>query len=31
MEDVGFTALDVAWREEAFFVAGGRRALHSGE
>ena len=26
MEDVGFTDVDIAWRQEAFFVAGGRRA-----
>ena len=25
MEDVGFCEIDVSWRQEAFFVAGGRR------
>lgn len=25
LEDAGFTEIDVSWREEAFFVAGGRR------
>ena len=29
MEDVGFTDVDIAWRQEAFFVAGGRRAEQS--
>ena len=25
MEDVGFEDLDIAWRKDAFFVAGGRK------
>ena len=25
MEDLGFVETDIAWRQEAFFVAGGRR------
>ena len=25
MEDVGFEDLDIAWRQEAFFVAGGKK------
>ena len=25
MEEVGFCEIDVAWRQEAFFVAGGRK------
>ena len=27
MEEVGFTEVDVAWRQDGFFVAGGRRPL----
>jgi len=27
MEEAGFTEIDVSWRQEAFFVAGGRRSL----
>ena len=29
MEDCGFQDIDVAWRHQAFFVAGGRRAVES--
>ena len=29
MEDCGFQDIDVAWRHQAFFVAGGRRAAES--
>ena len=25
MEEVGFTEVDVAWRKDGFFVAGGRK------
>ena len=25
MEEVGFEDLDIAWRQEGFFVAGGRK------
>ena len=27
MEEVGFTEVDVAWRQDGFFVAGGRKCL----
>ena len=29
MEEVGFTEVDVAWRKDGFFVAGGRKCLLS--
>ena len=29
MEDCGFQDIDVAWRHQAFFVAGGRRAMET--
>ena len=25
MEEVGFTEVDIAWRQDGFFVAGGRK------
>ena len=27
MEEVGFEDIDIAWRQEAFFVAGGRKRI----
>ena len=27
MEEVGFEDVDIAWRQEAFFVAGGRKRI----
>ena len=30
MEEVGFAEVDVAWRQEAFFVAGGRKPRDEG-
>ena len=29
MEEVGFTEVDIAWRQDGFFVAGGRKSLLS--